>query len=423
MRAEDLIRRDRASVWHPFTQSALEHDMLDVDRASGASIFLTSGEELIDGISSWWCNLHGHGHPDLVNAATEQFKRLDHVLFAGCTHEPAVRLAEELLIIIPGQLGKVFYSDNGSTAVEVALKIAIQWWHNRGDTRRTIVALKNSYHGDTFGAMSAGARGLFTKPFDPLLFKVEHIDISDEDRVAGALEQLCARQDVAAFIYEPLIQGAGGMCIYNHQVLERLISVCKRHGVICIADEVMTGFGRTGPLFASSALSLTPDLVCISKGLTSGSIPLSATVCSEEIFKGFASNNRAHTFFHGHTYTGNPIAAAVALASLKLTESSECAANRSRIHAAHLRCVEELKKIANVSNPRVLGTIMAFDLVDPATGGYLSSVRDAALRFFRERGVLLRPLGNIVYAMPPYCITDKQLKQLHSSMIELATGL
>jgi adenosylmethionine-8-amino-7-oxononanoate aminotransferase len=319
-------------------------------------------------------------------------------------------------------MGKVFYYDNGSTAVEVALKMAIQWWHNSGDSRGTIVALTGSYHGDTFGAMSAGARGLFTKPFDQMLFQVEHLEVDQPEQAIASLESLCAAGQVAAFIYEPLIQGAGGMRIYSRYTLERLMDICKSYGVICIADEVMTGFGRTGPLFASSSLKTAPDIICISKGLTSGSVPLSATVCSDEIFKGFVSREMAHTFFHGHTYTGNPIAASIALASLKLTESDECASNRARIHAAHVKCAQELIALPTVSNARVLGTVIAFDLLDPEGKGYLSSVKDDASRFFRSRGVLLRPLGNVVYALPPYCITDEQLERLHRSMIDFAAG-
>jgi adenosylmethionine-8-amino-7-oxononanoate aminotransferase len=301
--------------------------------------------------------------------------------------------------------------------------MAVQWWHNRGDSRGTIVALTGSYHGDTFGAMAAGARGLFTKPFDQMLFQVEHLDIDQPEQAIASLERMCAAGQVAGFIYEPLIQGAGGMRIYSRDTLERLIEVCKSHGVVCIADEVMTGFGRTGPLFASSSLKLAPDIICISKGLTSGSVPLSATVCSEEIFEGFVSRNLAHTFFHGHTYTGNPIAASIALASLKLTESDECAANRARINAAHVRCAQELREIPMVSNVRVLGTVIAFDLIDKEGQGYLSSIRDDASRFFRSRGVLLRPLGNVVYALPPYCISDAQLERVHGAIIDFAGGV
>jgi adenosylmethionine-8-amino-7-oxononanoate aminotransferase len=347
-------------------------------------------------------------------------KSLDHVLFAGCTHEPAVRLAERILAVLPGNLGKVFYSDNGSTAVEVALKMAIQWWYNLGEKRTTVVALDNSYHGDTFGAMATGARGVFTKPFDTMLFEVKHISTSGSPRDMELLENLCASSSVAAFIFEPLVQGAGGMCMYQSDVLDRYIAVCKRHGVICIADEVMTGFGRTGPLFASEALSSHPDIICLSKGLTNGSVPLAVTACSEQIFQGFISSDHSRTFFHGHTYTGNPIAAAIALASLDLSLSEECSQARLRINQAHSSCAARLRMIAGVSAARVTGTILAFEVEDRGASGYLSSIRPRIMKFFRSRGVLLRPLGNVVYCMPPYCITDAQLDLIHSSILEFA---
>jgi adenosylmethionine-8-amino-7-oxononanoate aminotransferase len=331
-----------------------------------------------------------------------------------------VRLAERLLAVLPGNLGKVFYSDNGSTAVEVALKMAIQWWYNLGEKRTTVVALDNSYHGDTFGAMATGARGVFTKPFDTMLFEVKHISTSGSPRDMELLENLCASSSVAAFIFEPLVQGAGGMCMYQSDVLDRYIAVCKRHGVICIADEVMTGFGRTGPLFASEALSSHPDIICLSKGLTNGSVPLAVTACSEQIFQGFISSDHSRTFFHGHTYTGNPIAAAIALASLDLSLSEECSQARLRINQAHSSCAARLRMIAGVSAARVTGTILAFEVEDRGASGYLSSIRPRIMKFFRSRGVLLRPLGNVVYCMPPYCITDAQLDLIHSSILEFA---
>jgi len=423
MSQQDLIERDRAVIWHPFTQSGMEQDMLPVARAKGASLYLNSGEELLDGISSWWCNLHGHGHPAIVEAARRQCEQLDHVLFAGCTHEPAVKLAERLLQKVPGQLRKVFYSDNGSTAVEVALKMAVQWWYNRGAQRSTIVALENSYHGDTFGAMAAGARGLFTKPFDSMLFQVKHIGTAGSDSDLTRLDVLCRRKEVAAFIFEPRVQGAGGMCMYSADALNQYLAICKEHGVLCIADEVMTGFGRTGPLFASAELCPAPDIICLSKGLTNGSVPLAVTACSQEIFEGFISNDHSRTFFHGHTYTGNPIAAAIALASLELTLSEECSSARARIHNAHTECARALRTIAGVNDVRLTGTILAFDLYDPGSGGYTSSIRNVAMKLFRDRGVLLRPLGNTFYCMPPYCITEEQLARIHTSMIDCAREL
>lgn len=421
---DNLLKRDREVIWHPFTQSGIESEMLEVASAKAASLFLTSGEELLDGISSWWCNLHGHGHPDIIRAATRQFETLDHVLFAGCTHEPAVRLAERLLPELPGEPSKVFYSDNGSTAIEVALKMAIQWWRNMGERRSTIVALENSYHGDTFGAMAAGARGIFTKPFDDLLFEVKRISTAGSEADTEYLEELCATGAVAAFIFEPLVQGAGGMQMYRPEVLNRYIDICKQHGVICIADEVMTGFGRTGPLFASSRTTTPPDIICLSKGLTNGSVPLAITACSEAIFKGFVSPDHSRTFFHGHTYTGNPIAAAIALASLELSLSESCSQARARINSAHHECAAALKEIPGITGVRVTGTILAFEVeVDPSLSGYTSSIKDAAMKFFRNRGVLLRPLGNTIYCMPPYCITEPQLERLHDSLVGLGPAL
>lgn len=420
MQSHNLIERDRSVIWHPFTQSGIEQPMLEVARAKGSSLFLSSGEELLDGISSWWCNLHGHGHPAIVAAAKEQLETIDHVLFAGCTHEPAVQLAERLLAVLPGALGKVFYSDNGSTAVEVAIKMAIQWWFNQGHERTTILALEDSYHGDTFGAMAAGARGLFTKPFDQMLFDVRRISRCGSDSDLEQLEILCRSEKLAAFIFEPLVQGAGGMQMYDPAVLNKYMKICKNHGVLCIADEVMTGFGRTGPLFASSVLEQAPDLVCLSKGLTNGSIPLAITACTEEIFRGFISADYSRTFFHGHTYTGNPVAAAIALASLTLSRSDQCDQSRKRIHNAHQSCASVLADIPGVSSVRVTGTILAFNLIDPENRGYLSSLKNVAMKFFLQRGVLLRPLGNIVYCMPPYCTTDSELTRIHDAMIAFA---
>jgi adenosylmethionine-8-amino-7-oxononanoate aminotransferase len=393
---------------------------LVVTRASGARLILDTGEELLDGISSWWCNIHGHGHPALIEAATQQFSTLDHVLFAGCTHEPAVLLAEQLLAILPGPLSKVFYSDNGSTAVEVALKLAVQFWYNRGEHRGIIIALQDSYHGDTFGAMAAGARGLFSKPFEEMLFGVERVSTKATASDLEHLEQLCQSGSVAAFIFEPCVQGAGGMVMYDHSVLDAYIAICRRYNVIVIADEVMTGFGRTGPLFASSLLAIKPDLICLSKALTNGSIPLAVTACSEDIFQAFVSNDYSRTFFHGHTFTANPIGCAIALASLSLTLAPECAESRLRIERAHLKCAEQLTLLPRARNVRVTGTILAFDYEDQGGHGYTSSVRDRALTFFRSRGILLRPLGNVVYCMPPYCVTDSDLATIHKAILDFA---
>jgi adenosylmethionine-8-amino-7-oxononanoate aminotransferase len=314
-------------------------------------------------------------------------------------------------------------SDNGSTAVEIALKMAVQWWFNRGERRSMILALQNSYHGDTFGAMAAGSRGLFSAPFDPMLFEVKHLSTEGSQADLDQLEELCRSKQAAAFIFEPLVQGAGGMRMYNPEVINQYARICRQHGVLCIADEVMTGFGRTGPLFASSTISTPADIVCLSKGLTNGSVPLALTACTDAVFQGFISADHSRTFFHGHTYTGNPIAAAIALASLELSLSDECAKARQRIHDAHTSCASTLRTLPGITSARVTGTILAFDVSATSSRGYLSSIRDITMKFFRKKGILLRPLGNVVYCMPPYCTTDAELRQIHTSIIEFASTI
>lgn len=423
MDCKELRTRDKAVVWHPFTQSGMNRDPLVVVGAKGAKLILESGEEILDGISSWWCNIHGHGRVELVEAASKQFSTLDHVLFAGCTHEPAVALAEGLLAASGGGFSKVFYSDNGSTAVEVAIKLGVQFWRNRGSTRTTIVALEDAYHGDTFGAMAAGARGIFSQPFDTMLFRVERLSTNGSLNDLERLEKLCRGETVAACIFEPRVQGAGGMRMYDTTVLDRYIEICRRYGVITIADEVMTGFGRTGPLFASSTLTYSPDMMCLSKALTGGTLPLAVTLCNEEIFQGFVSSDHSRTFFHGHTYTGNPIACAVGCASLRLTQSPQCASDRARIETAHIRCAQVLRDLPGIENVRVAGTILAFDLTTPDDQGYTNSISHRVGSFFRQRGVLLRPLGNVVYCMPPYCTTDEELAIIHDAMRDIVSCL
>lgn len=419
----ELLARDARHVWHPFTQAGYGHAPLPVARARGAWLELSDGRRLLDGISSWWCVLHGHSHPQLVAALTEQAQTLDQVLFAGCTHEPAVDLAERILGLLPDRIKRVFYSDNGSTAVEVAIKMAVQSWRNRGEVRTGVIALDDAYHGDTFGAMAAGARGLFSDPFDPLLFSVERLGIRGSREDLERCERLCASRSIAAMIFEPAVQGAGGMRMYELDVLDRYMEICSAYGVLCIADEVMTGFGRTGPLFVSNGLRRSPDVVCLSKGLTGGMLPLSITACSEEIFESFKSQEITKTFFHGHTYTANPLACAVARSSLTLSTSAECAEQRRLINLSHLDCIERLTGCPKISNPRAAGTILAFDVHSGDDAGYASSVRDGAGAFFRERGILIRPLGNVVYFMPPYCISLEELRHVHSSMYEYACSL
>jgi adenosylmethionine-8-amino-7-oxononanoate aminotransferase len=398
----------------------MHQEPLLIKAAKGTKLILDDGRELIDGISSWWCNIHGHGHPALVEAASRQFSTLDHILFAGCTHEPAITLAEGILAALPRGFSKVFFSDNGSTAVEAAIKLAVQYWSNQGERRNRIIAFTDSYHGDTFGAMAAGARGIFSAPFDTMLFEVDRVSTQGNPDEIERFEQWCEEKQVAAFIFEPSVQGAGGMVMYDNAVLDRYREICRKHEVLTIADEVMTGFGRTGPLFASSTLTTPPDVICLSKAITSGSLPLALTVCSQRVAEAFISPDHSRTFFHGHTYTANPIACAVANASLALTLSDECSAARARIESAHTQCAECLRSYSVLDNVRVRGTILAFDVRTGDQAGYTSTISRSAGAYFRARGVLLRPLGNVVYFMPPYCVTDSELNHAHTLMEEFA---
>ena len=404
-----LLERDKVCVWHPYTQTGFGVDPLPVIGAAGSALILEDGRRVIDGISSWWCCLHGHGDARLAKAASEQFLTIDHVLFAGVTHEPAVRLAERLIEVVPHNFSRVFYSDNGSTAVEVALKLAVQMWRNRGARRHKIVALEGAYHGDTFGAMAVGARSIFSAAFDELLFSVEYLSPNGGDGDFARCEELAREGAVSCFIFEPGVQGAGGMNLVDPQVLDRYCSILKSGGALCVADEVMTGFGRTGSLFATSELTVPPDLVCLSKGITSGTLPLAVTLCREELFNEFTSSDHSRTFFHGHTFTANPIACAVAIRSLEILQGEECGERRQVINRSHREFLSRLKDYPSVVNPRVKGTIPAFDIKQEGGSGYTSTLAQRAREFFLARGVLLRPLGNVVYFMPPYCITDSEL--------------
>ncbi len=419
--SNDLINRDRKSLWHPFTQHGLNEELLVISRAAGAYLYLSDGTKLLDAISSWWCNLHGHCHPELVEVASRQFAKLDHVLFAGCTHEPAVELAEALLEATSGKFERVFYSDNGSTAVEVALKMAIQWWFNQGEVRSTIVALEDAYHGDTFGAMAAGARGIFSAPFNAMMFDVSYLSTAGSSDDVEKLHDLVSSNTIAAFIYEPLAQGAGGMKMYSEDTINSYLSICKEHNIPCIADEVMTGFGRTGPLFSSLTLKHSPDILCLSKGLTNGTMPLSATLCTAQIYDEFVSKDHTRTFFHGHTFTGNPIACSVALKSLELTMSTDCEKQRAQITEQNRQCVEQLAQCDSVLNPRYRGTILAFDLQTSDETSYTNSAKTKIVEFFRTKNVLIRPLGNTIYCMPPYCTSPVDLKEAHEAIIDYVT--
>jgi adenosylmethionine---8-amino-7-oxononanoate aminotransferase len=400
---------DERFVWHPYTQHGLFPRAAPIARGEGAYLVDTDGNRLLDAVSSWWVNLHGHAHPAIADAVAEQARTLEQVIFAGFTHEPAARLAAELVGILPDGLERVFYSDDGSTAVEAAIKIAIQSWRNRGQTRNLVVALENAYHGDTFGAMSASAPGLFTAAFADHLFQVARLPDPVEGDTLGALDRLIDERggEIAGVIVEPLLLAAGGMRMYGEEVLRGIRERTRAAGIPLIADEVATGFGRTGPLFACDRAGVAPDLVCLSKGVTGGFMPLGVTVSTAELFETFRSPDRARTFFHGHSFTGNPLACAAARASLRLTVDPACAAARAAIEAAHREGLAALASHPLVRRTRVLGTVAAFDL--EAGSGYLSPVGSDLAAFARDRGVLLRPLGSVVYLLPPYCVTPEEI--------------
>jgi len=417
----NLSERDQQAIWHPYTQMQLADPPVPIVRGEGVYLFDDTGKKYIDAISSWWVNLHGHAHPYLAQKIAEQLQKLEHVIFAGFTHEPAIVLAERLLAILPANQSKIFYSDNGSTAVEVAIKMAVQYWRNKGVTRNKIIAFEHAYHGDTFGAMSVSSRSEFTHPFTDLLFDVIRIPFPGKGREQDTIDQLKThitkqQSPVAAFIFEPLVLGAGGMLMYDAAVLNQLIKHCNENHIITIADEVMTGFGRTGKHFASDFLESQPDIICLSKGITGGTMPLGVTSCTHDIYAGFLSDDRDKTFYHGHSYTANPVACAAAIASHELLINEECRQSIQRIAASHTGFIKKNKSNQMLKNLRSTGTILAMDFETSEPTSYFHSLRDQLYHFFLERGIILRPLGNTVYVMPPYCITDAELGYVYDAI-------
>ncbi len=409
------------NIWHPYTQHALAESEMEIKSAQGAYLFPSNGQKILDAISSWWVTLHGHSHPTITKAISYQASQLDQVILAGFTHKPAQQLAQELVRHVPTGLNYTFFSDNGSTAVEVGLKMAINFHENKGFPRKRIVALEGAYHGDTFGAMSVSGRSMFTDPFASHLFPVEYIPL-EEERTVHAFKTMIAtghkEGKIGALIVEPLVQGAGGMRMYSPKVLEDLYTVCQEEKILFIADEVMTGFGRTGTMFACEQANITPDILCLSKGITGGLLPLGVTMVKPEIFQAFYSEDRKKTFFHGHSYSGNPIACAAALASFKVFEEEKQMNTIARISQYHKKVfAPRLQEHPKVANLRTCGTIAAIEL-QVKDGGYLSTVGPKLSQFYLQNGVLLRPLGNVVYILPPYCITDKELDRVYDVIEE-----
>jgi len=413
----NLEEKDKNYIWHPFTQMKIADTPIHILKAKGTILYSSDGKEYIDAVSSWWVNIHGHSNEFIADRIAQQAKVLEHVIFAGFTHTPAIELAEKLIKILPDHFSKIFYSDNGSTAVEVALKMALQYWHNQGIKNKTkIIAFDNAYHGDTFGAMSAGARSAFNAAFNPLLFEVYHIPAPDKNNIEAVkkqLQQYAADNTVAAFIFEPLIQGSGGMLMHEAKYLDELLSIAKQKNIICIADEVMTGFGRTGKNFAINYLQNQPDIICLSKGITGGFMPLGVTACSQKIYDAFYADEMEKTFFHGHSYTANPLACAAANASIELLLKESCQQQIKMIGDHHKIFAEEMDRSDLVKEVRLQGTIIAIELNTTEDTSYFNSIKKEAYKFYLNNGVLLRPLGNVVYIMPPYCITKEELNKVY----------
>jgi adenosylmethionine-8-amino-7-oxononanoate aminotransferase len=391
-----------------------------VVRGKGTLLFDDQDNSYIDAISSWWVNIHGHSHPHIAGSIFRQANTLEHVIFTGFTHEPAVTLAERLLPLLPGPFSRIFYSDNGSTAVEVAIKMAIQYWDNleAAPKRNRILAFRNSYHGDTFGAMSVSERGVFTAPFHDYLFEVVFVDTPAPDNIEATLDFIDSHaHQLAACIYEPLLQAAGGMNTYSPELLDRILERLARHGILRIADEVLTGFGRTGKFFAGEYCTQQADIICLSKGLTGGTMALGVTAATEEIFNAFLSDDKKKTLFHGHSFTANPIACAASLASLDLLLDPSCLENIQNLNTSHQTFAKRIEHFPIIKNLRIIGTVIAFEIVSGADG-YINAISADLTRKAMEKGIYLRPLGNTVYFMPPYCITEKEKDQVYDFLVQ-----
>lgn len=412
----------RSHIWHPFTQHGAAPEEISIARAQGARLITQSGRSIIDAISSWWVITHGHGHPRIAKAICEQAQQLEQVIFAGFTHDPAERLAQKLLSRAPTSLSHAFFSDSGSTAVEVAVKMAVGAWHNRGKPRHRIIAMEHAYHGDMFGAMSVGHRGVFNAAWDSMLFEVDFIPFPEsgaEQRTLDALESLLRREadSFAAAILEPLVLGAGGMKMYTPAVLTRIAEICRHYGVWLILDEVMTGFGRTGSLFACEQANVAPDVMCLSKGLTGGFLPMGVTLVSAEIYDAFYSPDRARTFFHSSSYTGNAIACAAAVANLEVWDSEPVMERIRSIAGRHATALKKLQGRRKIAQVRQAGTIAAVEL-KAGDSGYLAQSGPKLSAFYLEHDVLLRPLGNVIYVLPPYCVGAAELDRVYGVIDE-----
>ncbi|EHO08237.1 adenosylmethionine-8-amino-7-oxononanoate transaminase [Myroides odoratimimus CCUG 12901] len=418
-RQDNLIERDYAVNWHPYTQMKTAQNIIPITKGEGSYLYDANGKRYIDAVSSWWVTLHGHSHPYIAQKLTEQLTTLEQVIFAGFTHQPAIELSERLLGLLPSSQTKVFYTDNGSTAIEVALKMAIQANYNKGGKKNKVFAFKNGYHGDTFGAMSVSGRGIWTDPFGDMLFEVLFIEVPTAENLESIKKTIDTyAEETICFIYEPLVQGAGGMLMHKAEHLSALMSHCKEREILLIQDEIFVGFGRTGKLFAANHLSESPDIMCFSKGLTGGTLPLGITTCTEELYQAFYADDKTKALFHGHSFTASPLACTAALASMDLLLSKDTQDHINRIVEKHKGFIQQLKQHPKVQDARQCGTIFAMEWKTTECTSYFSDMHDMLYPFFLDRGVLMRPLGNIIYLVPPYCTTDEDLSYIYGCILE-----
>ena len=412
----NLSERDQNHLWHPYTQHKTSKPPIAITKGEGALLWDEDNKEYIDAIASWWVNPFGHSNTFIANAIYKQLTTLEHVLFGGFTHEPAVVLAEKLVEILPKNQQKLFFSDNGSTAVEVAIKVALQYFFNKGEKKTTIIAFENAFHGDTFAAMASSGISFFTDAFQGMLIDVVRIPVptkGQEEASCNALTQAIKNNNCAGFIFEPLVQGAAGMVMYEPESLDELIKICQVNKVLTIADEVMTGFGKTGKTFACDYLTEKPDMMCLSKALTGGTIPMAITTFTQDIFDAFYDEDINKALFHGHTFTANPTGCAAALASLELLQTNEMQDHIARVNKSHLAFQKHIESHPKVTTTRVLGVIFALEIQTESSASYYGTLRNKLYDFFIENGVILRPVGNIVYILPPYIITDQKLQKVY----------
>ena len=412
----NISERDQNHLWHPYTQHKTATAPIAIVKGEGALLWDEKNKEYIDAIASWWVNPYGHSNRFIADAIYKQLTTLEHVLFGGFTHEPAVLLSEKLLEILPHNQRKLFFSDNGSTAVEVAIKVALQFFFNKGEKKTTIIAFENAFHGDTFAAMAVSGISFFTEAFQGMLIDIVRIPVPErgqEQTSFDALEKVIKTNNCAAFIFEPLVQGAAGMVMYEPQSLDQLIQICQQNKILTIADEVMTGFGKTGKNFACDYLTQKPDMMCLSKALTGGTIPMSITTFTQEIYEAFYDEDINKALFHGHSFTANPTGCAAALASLTLLQTQEMQDNIARINNCHLEFQKHIKHHSKVKTTRVLGVIFALEIQTESAESYYGSLRNTLYDFFIENGIIIRPVGAIVYILPPYVITETQLKKVY----------